>query len=109
MFSYILKNVIEFWAQYIKYCTFGYSLYIYIFFFLFKLHFLYTFIFGLIIKSFECERVSGNINAFLLVSVRGAQFSLTVSLLRIRIVSQHMLPQGLSLSYGKFAFGNQIK
>ncbi len=55
-----------------------------------------------------CERVIGNIIVFLLVSVRGTQFSLTVSLPWTRLAFQHKLPRWLSLIFVKFALWNQI-
>ncbi len=54
-----------------------------------------------------CERVSGNI-VFLLVSVRGAQLSLTVCLPWTRLAFQFKYPQWLRLIFVKFTLCNQI-
>ncbi len=55
-----------------------------------------------------CERVSGNIIAFILVSVRGAQLNLTVCLPSTRSAFQHKQPQWFRLFFVKFALFNQI-
>ncbi len=52
-------------------------------------------------------RVNGNIIALLLVSVRGAQLSLTVCLPWTRLVFQHIATEWLRLSCVKFALWNQ--